>query len=259
MAAVTSHVPGTDSGHYRRLGATFAHGGADYERLRPGYPDAAVDWITENLPAGTPAADIGAGTGKLTGALRGRGLRVTAVDPSDDMLQQLRERYPDVAVQHGTGEATGLPDHSVGLATFAQSWHWVEPAAGAAELGRVLTVGGRAGWVWNHLDERVDWVAALERIWHGLSTHELEAVQKAPEFGGTLPPVESHVVDWAMPMARTDLADLVTTRSYYLAAAEPDRARIRRDVATHLSQVFGDADAVSLPYRTFCYRTHLSG
>lgn len=258
MAGVTSHDP--QLGHYRRLGAAFARGGERYERLRPEYPSAAVDWLTEGVAPGAPVADIGAGTGKLTGALVSRGLQVTAVDPSDDMLRQLQERYPEVAVVNGTGERTGLPDHGVHLATFAQSWHWVEPEAGTAELIRILTTGGRAAALWNHLDEQVDWVAALVAIWHSLSLDELEADQRvAPTFGDEFPTAESTVVDWAMPMTQADLADLVTTRSYYLDAAEADRARVLGRVRAHLADVFGEISDVQVPYQTFCYRSDLTG
>ena len=54
-----------------------------YERVRPGYPKAAVSWLAEKLPidSRTIVLDLGAGTGKLTRVLLPRFDRVVAVEP----------------------------------------------------------------------------------------------------------------------------------------------------------------------------------
>ncbi|WP_415856974.1 class I SAM-dependent methyltransferase, partial [Sinomonas sp. G460-2] len=66
----------------RELAEAFMAGGEHYEKVRPGYPDAAVDWLVP--PGAATAVDLGAGTGKLSALLAARGLRVTAIDPSPD-------------------------------------------------------------------------------------------------------------------------------------------------------------------------------
>ncbi len=165
-------MSGTSGEEFRRLGAAFGRGSDRYDRLRPSYPADAADWLLEDTRRGAPVADVGAGTGKFTAALLERGLDVIAVDPSPDMLDQLRKRLPQARTQVGSGEATGLVDASVEFASFAQSWHWVDPTAGAAELGRVVASGRAVGMLWNFLDNRVDWVAELVAIWHTLSGAE---------------------------------------------------------------------------------------
>ena len=50
-----------------------------YDSGRPGYPDAAVDWLVP-AHAGT-VLDIGAGTGKFTRSLVLRGFGTIAVEP----------------------------------------------------------------------------------------------------------------------------------------------------------------------------------
>lgn len=54
-----------------------------------------------------------------------------------------------------------------------------------------------------------------------------------------------------------DVAELVTTRSYYLNASEAEQLQIRSKVAAYLLTQFGEADAVDLPYRTHCFRAAL--
>ncbi len=243
----------------RTLSAAFGAGGAGYEQLRPGYPGAALDWLTDGIAPGAEVADLGAGTGKLSRSLLERGFRVTAVDPSADMLAQLSSSgLPGLSCRIGTGEATGLPRRSVALATFAQSWHWVEPTAGFAELRRILRPGGRVGWVWNFVDVRVDWVRELSGIWHSLTAGEVtDPDSQAPVPGHGFGPLEATVVEWTAPMTTADLASLVTTRSYYLSASESERQRVRAEVGSFLHREFGSVGRVSLPYRTSCYRTEM--
>jgi len=56
----------------------------EYDRWRPSYPDAAVDWLAPLAPA--RVADLGAGTERLTSLLLSRGLTVEAVEPDPRML-----------------------------------------------------------------------------------------------------------------------------------------------------------------------------
>ena len=113
-----------------------------YERGRPSYPAAALDWL---LPAGVPrVVDVGAGTGKLTRQIRDRGLPVTAVDPSEGMLAQLRTAVPGVPAVLGSAEQIPLPDDSADVVLVAQAWHWVDPVRAVPELPYV-TYCARAG------------------------------------------------------------------------------------------------------------------
>ena len=244
---------------FRHLGAAFVAGGDRYERLRPGYPDEAVSWLVEGTPAAGAVADVGAGTGKLTSALVGRGFDVIAVDPSTDMLTQLSRLLPGVTTQVGTGEATGLPDGTIDLVTFAQSWHWVEPAAGCVETARVLKPGGRAAWVWNFMDLREPWVAELAAIWHTLGGEEAtEPSRHLPALSTAFGPVDSITIDWMQPMLVADLTELVTTRSYYLNASMSEREEIVTDAAAFLALRFPHVETVNLPYRTHCFKAVLS-
>lgn len=244
---------------FRELGSAFAAGGEGYERLRPGYPDDAVSWMVEGTPAAAVVADVGAGTGKLTVALVARCLDVCAVDPSADMLDQLSRLLPGVTTRAGTGEATGLPDDTVDLVTFAQSWHWVEPAAGSIETSRVLKPGGRAAWVWNFMDVREPWVAELAAIWHTVGGDEAtDPKRHIPVLGPDFGPVQSITIDWVQPVLLVDLAELVTTRSYYLSASTTEQGQIDADVAAFLGAQFPDVDTVDLPYRTHCFRAALN-
>lgn len=243
----------------RTLGGSFRAGGQRYDRVRPGYPDAAVDWL---VPAGAEdVVDIGAGTGKLTALLAARGLAVVAVDPSADMLAQIPEQ-PSVTTVVGTGEATGLPERSCDLATFAQAWHWVEPQAGCAELVRILRPGGRVGMLWNVLDIEVPWLDRFARAMRSISPDSVEptASYPPPELSTAFGAVEAAAFRWSLALTREDLTTLPETRSYWLSATEEERERARARVAEVMREVPEHLDGtIDLAYVTLAFRADLRG
>ncbi|HML21407.1 MAG TPA: arsenite methyltransferase [Aggregatilinea sp.] len=95
---------------------------------------------------GQVAADIGAGSGFITAGLVARGVRVIAVDQSDAMLAEMRQRFAEVeSIDCRAGEAEALPvDNASVDAVFANMLlHHVEhPAAAIAEMARILKPGG---------------------------------------------------------------------------------------------------------------------
>jgi SAM-dependent methyltransferase len=107
---------------------SFGSVASAYERFRPGYPDELVDEVLAY--AGRPirtALEIGAGTGKATRVFAGRGIAVTATDPDQAMLSELRKHVPEtVATVQATFE--DLPLSPVyDLVFAAASLHWTEP------------------------------------------------------------------------------------------------------------------------------------
>ena len=59
-------------------------------------------------------------------------------------------------------------------------------------------------------------------------------------------------------MLVVDLAELVTTRSYYLNASMSEREEIVTDAAAFLAFRFPNVETVDLPYRTHCFKAVLS-
>jgi SAM-dependent methyltransferase len=138
---------------------SFGAVAATYARYRPGYPATAVDWALAPL-AERPEPDLldlGAGTGKLTEALMGRG-RLTAQDPDPAMLAQLRAHHPSIDVREGSAEQIPLPDASVDAVLVGQAFHWFDRDRAMPEIARVLRPGGVLAALWIGSDVRVDWV-----------------------------------------------------------------------------------------------------
>lgn len=196
-----------------------------YDRLRPGYPSAALDGL---LPLGARrVVDVGAGTGKLTAALTDRGLDVVAVEPDDAMRAVLTNRVPAADVRAGTAEALPLGDEEVDVVFFAQAWHWAQPERAAREAARVLVPGGTLAMLWNVQDDRVPWVAALNRI--AGSEAGIAGFEDPPPLAG-FGPAERADVAWSLHLSPTDLVDLVRTWSPVSTLPAASRAKVLTDI-----------------------------
>ena len=92
----------------------------EYDRGRPGYPPEAIEWLlgVESLDV----LDLGAGTGKLTGALLDAGHRVIAVEPLAEMRAILTSSLPAARALAGTAERLPLADDSVDAVTVGAAF-----------------------------------------------------------------------------------------------------------------------------------------
>jgi SAM-dependent methyltransferase len=228
-----------------------------YERGRPPYPAEAIDWL---MPAAARrAADVGAGTGKLTRQLRDRGLDVIAVEPSPGMREEFRRAAPGVPVLGGTAERLPLADGAVDAVLVAQAWHWVDPARAVPEVARVLAPGGRLGLLWNRRIEEEAWVADLSTI---IGSRYLPGDGRHfPEIGPPFASVERRSVEWVHRLSRAEMTAWVASRSYVITLPDERRedvlARVRRLLDTHPA-LAGDAE-ISLRMVTHCSRADLPG
>jgi SAM-dependent methyltransferase len=228
-------------------------GAADaYTTGRPGYPAEAVEWLVEGA---NRVVDVGAGTGKLTAGLVAAGREVVAVDPDAAMLDVLRRDLPGVPVHVGTAESMPLPDGSADAAVLGQAWHWVDPDAASAELGRVVRPGGLLGLVWNIRDEREPWVAELGAVMHGSDAERMigeGGVRVAAPFG----PLGERRFGWTASRTADEIVAMAASRSYLITLPEDERqgvlARIRELLATHPATA--GRDRFELPYVTHAYR-----
>ncbi|MEU0128325.1 methyltransferase domain-containing protein [Streptomyces sp. NPDC006289] len=140
---------------------SFDSAAALYAAARPGYPPALLDTVEElaGRPlSGSRTVDVGAGTGIATRRLHARGALVTAVEPGPGMAAELRRSLPSVPVVRGDGNRLPLATGSADLITYAQSWHWTDPARALPEALRVLRPGGTLALWWNVSDHSVPWV-----------------------------------------------------------------------------------------------------
>jgi len=143
--------------------AGYSRSVAAYQRGRPGYPPAAVDFLAARLRLGPgrTVVDLAAGTGKLTRPLIATGAEVVAVEPVAEMRAVLPAGARAV---DGTAEAMPLAAKSADAVVVAQAFHWFDGDAALAEIHRVLRPGCSLALVWNRrrMDEPVN--QAIEEL-----------------------------------------------------------------------------------------------
>lgn len=244
----------------------FVGEGGAYDSVRPAYPDEAVaaliDAARSRRGANAPgrdgplrAADIGAGTGKMSELLARAGLLVDAVEPSEAMRAQASS-VEGVTWHEGLAEETGLPNGAYDIVVFAQSWHWMDPERAGLEAARILAPGGVLAVVWNQMAVSIPWVHRLTRIMRSGDVHRPD---KPPTPGGGFAPMTLTQVAWEDRMTPEEILALGTTRSSYIRSSEAGRARMQENLRWYLYDHLGHApgEQVTIPYATLVWLTRL--
>lgn len=244
----------------------FVGEGGAYDSVRPAYPDEAVAALVDAARRARGAdasvqdgplraADIGAGTGKMSESLACAGLLVDAVEPSEAMRAQASP-IEGVTWHDGVAEQTGLPNDLYDIVVFAQSWHWVDSERAGLEVERILAPGGVLGIVWNQMDVSIPWVHRLTRIMRSGDVHRPD---KPPTPGGGFAPMALTQIAWEDRMTPEEILTLGTTRSSYIRSSEAGRARMQENLRWYLYEHLGYApgETVTIPYTTLVWLARL--
>ena len=269
---------------------SFGAVAGEYDRLRPGPPPEAVDWL---LPARRDVVvDLAAGTGLLTRALAGKVGHVIAVEPDARMRSVLQARSGDVEVLAGRGEAIPLPDASADAVFVSSAWHWMDPDRAVPEISRVLRDGGRFGVIWTGRKPDIEWLHA--DVWFAEALAERPAAGQEQAAGRLVNPdpaeqvavgkipageriadsehrqvrlpdptlftnIETHMFRFSRYMPVTDIVDMLGTYSGVITAS-PDLRNIgRARAAAALAEQFPGAAELEIPMRSRCWRADRVG
>lgn len=130
----------------RRLAESFGADPERYDRTRPRYPAELVDRIAAAAP-GPDLLDVGIGTGVSARPFAAAGCRVLGVEADARMAAFARARGFDVEV--GRFERWDPAGRSFDAIVAGQTWHWIDPAAGAAKAAALLRPRGLLALFWN--------------------------------------------------------------------------------------------------------------
>lgn len=153
----------------------FGKTASDYAKHRAGFPDRFFERLFNNgiVRQGDRVLDLGTGTGTVARGLAKRGCVVTALDPSDAMLEQAKALAAadgvEIRLLQARAEQTHLPGGSFDVVIAGTCWHWFDRPDAALEARRVLEPSGRlliANLDWLPLPGNV--VEATERL---IKTH----------------------------------------------------------------------------------------
>ena len=133
----------------RAMARSFGADAHAYDRARPGYPDALIARIAAASP-GPDVLDVGCGTGIAARQFQAAGCTVLGVEPDARMAEVARSR--GLPVEIAAFEAWEPAGRTFDTVVAAQSWHWVDPHAGARKAAQVLCPGGQLA-IFGHVYE----------------------------------------------------------------------------------------------------------
>jgi ubiquinone/menaquinone biosynthesis C-methylase UbiE len=123
---------------------SFTAGPDEYDRFMGRYSALLAPRFAE-FTDGQRALDVGCGPGALTGELVTRlgAAAVCAVDPSEQFVEAVRERYAGVQVRRGAAETLPFADQRFEVALAQLVVHFMpDPVIGLREMTRVTRPGG---------------------------------------------------------------------------------------------------------------------
>ncbi len=163
------------------MAVSFGTDAERYDRTRPRYPDAMVGRIVDASP-GPDVLDVGCGTGISSRPFQAAGCRVLGVDPDERMADVARRSGLEVEV--ATFEAWDPAGRTFDAVVAGQTWHWVDPVAGAAKAARVLRPGGRLAVFWNAFQPPPEVAAIFAEVYRRALPDAPAAPRSAPGSNG---------------------------------------------------------------------------
>ena len=230
-----------------------------YDRARPNYPAGAFDAIVEfaGVQPGDRVLEVGAGTGKATMSMVGRGFDVHALEPSVEMGGVLRAKGVDVTT---TLFEAWAPDRQYPLLYAAQAWHWVGTDERSQRAAAALAPGGTIALMWNAPEEfsgqlgtdihavYVEHAPALASI--DTAQWDLGQYGRELDASGVFTTVEHRVVPWTLDYDADEYKALMGTHSNHRILPDEQRERLHDAVW----QVVRDhGDHVVVTYNTNVY------
>lgn len=243
------------------LRLAFGNTAADYERGRPGWPDAIAE--VGGVPPESEVLDLAAGTGKLTRVLARRYARVIAVEPDPSMRDVFSQATLCCKVLEGSAEAIPLADRSVDAVFCGDAFHWFDWPVAIAEIERVLRPRGVLVMCFHAGGDDTDppYPQAARDAFDRHRGREAEAggaiydsgAWREPFAGSGFEPLRDELLEHEEELDRDGMISLALSQSIIAALPEDERLALAGELRSILPDV-----TYTLPVRDEIYWTRLA-
>lgn len=236
---------------------------AKFYKNRPGYSMTVMSCLRDHIFSSIgegKAADVGAGTGKLTECLANMGISGYAVEPNEAMRTE-GEKNPacgGFVWSEGAAEATGLEENSVHWALMGSSFHWADTERAVKEFYRILVPGGFFTAIWNprdigssELHRKIEdavysEVPGMKRVSSG-GTVTTEEMKEKLLSGGCFKDILFTEAPHTVIMSKERYMD--TWRSVNDIRVQAGEEGFRR-ILEKIGRIIKDMDEIEVPYRS---------
>jgi len=237
----------------RQTAESFGSDAERYDRARPRYPDDLVRQVLAGIP-GVAVLDVGCGTGIAAHQFQAAGCAVLGVEPDARMAEFASAR--GLPVEVATFEAWDPAGRVFDAVIAAQSWHWVDPAAGVAKAAQVLRPNGRLA-IFGHVFEppaevAEAFAAAYRRVAPGspfssqparrpLELYQAGYAKVADTIreSGQFEEPEQWRFDWEQSYTRDGWLDLLPTTGSLTTLGRDEVAEVLRAVGQAIDELGG--------------------
>lgn len=212
----------------RDVAESFGTDAERYDRARPSYPAALVDRIVAASP-GPDVLDVGCGTGIAARQFQAAGCQVLGVDVDERMAALARQRGLEVEV--AKFEDWDPAGRAFDTVIAGQTWHWIDPAAGATKGVQALRPGGQLALFWNAFQPSPDLSEAFGAVYRrvlpdlpmfrrevyaaeaysGICTRACDGMRQTGAFDEP----RQWQVEWDRPYTKDEWLDMVPTSGFH--------------------------------------------
>lgn len=238
--------------HQRR---TFERTAEEYERRRPGYPDALFEDLKAYAALGPDERilEIGCGPGKATTSIARWGNPMLCLEPSQGMVDVARANlagFPNVGFQTTTFEAWQLEPEGFGLVSVAQAFHWLDPDTRTSRIAAALRPGGTVALIDNVQvtpAEHLPFFVRVQEVYREHTpalAHKGEFRREAPEGhmlrdANEFVDLQRYQYPWEWTLGSDEYVALMATHSPHAALPGEVRRRLLSGIAELIDGEFG--------------------
>ena len=237
----------------RQVAESFGSDPVRYDRARPNYPDELVEAVVAASP-GRDVLDVGCGTGIAARQFQAAGCRVLGVDVDERMAAFARER--GLTVEVAPFESWQPGGRTFDAVIAGQTWHWIDPSAGAAKAAEVLRPHGRLALFWNVFDPQPEIAASFSAVyrqvmsdWDPWATpplnaysHILANLAEGIRSAGAFAEPEQWRFDWERSYTRSEWLDTVASGGDTSRFSPTELEQVLEGIGAIIDSIGGNLD-----------------